>query len=96
MDQVNIIDTLYTSRSLNFKIPFIDPTVYYNSYFGSGNGPVAFSYVYCQGWEADIHDCTKTVFPAFTCYSSNIAGVACKQGMYVCKAILLYVWCEIL
>ena len=57
------------------------PTIYYNSYFGSGYGPVAYSYVYCNGWEQDIHDCTKTVYPGFTCPSTYVAGAVCKEGL---------------
>ena len=58
----------------------IDPTIHYDSEFGVGNGPIIWSSVYCNGWEASIHDCTKTVLPDFNCYSSYIAGVTCKEG----------------
>ena len=61
----------------------LDPYIYYYSYFGSGNGPIVWNSVYCGGWEQDIHDCSKSVYPNFYCPSSYIAGVLCKEGQFI-------------
>ena len=53
----------------------VDPWIYYYSYYGSGYGPVVWSSVHCSGWEQNIHECSKSIYPGFTCYSSYVAGV---------------------
>lgn len=54
----------------------------HNSYFGDGFGPTIWSYIYCQGWEHDIHDCSKSVYPDASCSQQRIAGVRCRDGKY--------------
>ena len=91
MDQVhNNITNVSHQINRFFHLTPADPTIYYGSYFGSGYGPVAYSYLYCQGWEKDIHDCSKSVYPSFSCPSTYIAGVVCKQGTFVLILLVFF------
>ena len=46
-----------------------------------GHGPIIWSDVDCNHWNTDIFDCTKIVYPDFTCSVNDIAGVRCTEGM---------------
>ena len=72
----------YTVRLLLFCYFLLDPTYYYNGYqmFGYNNGPIVWSYLYCQGWEKDLFECTKSIFPNFWCPARYLASVTCKEG----------------
>ena len=75
--------TEYRHNTLIMIYTLVDPLIYYYSYYGSGYGPVVWSYVYCSGWEQDIHDCSKSIYPSFTCYSNYVAGVLCKESQLI-------------
>ena len=68
---------------IHYMLYTLDPYIYYYSYYGSGYGPVVWSYVHCNGWEQDIHDCPKNVYPDLTCSSHYITGVLCKEGQLI-------------
>ena len=71
----------YIVNTIYYYLSILDPTVYtYNSPFGSGNAPIVWNYVNCRGWEQDIHECTKSIYPGFTCYSSYPVGIGCKES----------------
>ena len=54
---------------------------YYNSAFGSGDGPIAYSYVDCEGHEGSFAECTKSTYlQIYTCYNTDTAGVLCVDG----------------
>ena len=76
---------MYATDTQYIIIYTLDPWTYYYAYYGSGYGPVVWSYVYCSGWEQDIHDCSKSVYPSFYCPSSYVAGVLCKEGQLIKK-----------
>ena len=58
----------------------LDPNTYYYSRYGDGYGPAVWSYLYCQGWEKNVFECSKNVYPDANCNHNNIAGVLCKEG----------------
>ena len=64
----------------------IGPLTYFDAHFGETNGPVIWSNLACSGWETNIYNCNKDVFPNFNCTQQNTAGVTCKDG----KSTLLY------
>ena len=68
---------------ITYIYTLVDPWIYYYSYYGSGYGPVVWGYVYCGGWERNIHDCSKSIYPSFTCYSNYVAGVLCKESQLI-------------
>ena len=72
-------------------IASIDPTVHYNSKFGSGSGPIVWSYVNCQHWTKSVFDCTKAYYPYFDCSTNYIAGVTCTEGKQI--LIIIYNYC---
>lgn len=58
----------------------LDPTLYSNSYFGSGYGPVVWSNVDCNGWETNVFECNKNVYPDTSCPLTNIVGLSCRDS----------------
>ena len=58
----------------------VEPTVYTNSYFGAGNGPVIYSNLGCRGYETTVVDCPKSSYGSFTCSRKNIAGITCQDS----------------
>ena len=78
-----IVKTI-TVNEINLYIIFqyIDPYTYYSSYYGDGYGPQVWSYVDCSGWEGDLHDCSKNVYPNTNCWHRSVAGVFCKDGEF--------------
>jgi deleted-in-malignant-brain-tumors protein 1 len=57
-----------------------EPTIYTNSYFGDGSGPVLYSNMDCGGYENTIVNCDKSTYGSFTCSRKNIAGVVCRDA----------------
>jgi deleted-in-malignant-brain-tumors protein 1 len=57
-----------------------DSTAFPDSVFGNGDGPLIYSNVACVGHESTITDCSKSMFPDFTCTKGNSAGVMCADG----------------
>ena len=56
------------------------PITYYNAYYGVGDGPTVWSRVNCFGWEKSLSQCSKNVFPSYSCYPTQSVGVVCKEG----------------
>ena len=52
------------------------------SQFGSGDGPVVYSYVNCMGFEKSLSLCSKTQYPSVTCPANYFAEVRCYEGGY--------------
>ena len=49
--------------------------------FGSGNGPMMYSNISCQGYEKSLSQCSKQQYLSFTCLNNNyIAEVRCYEG----------------
>ena len=69
---------------LSFLPNIVEPTVYTNSKFGDGYGPIVYSYVQCNGWEGGIHECFKYEYLQFSCSRSSVSGVLCHDGRYLC------------
>ena len=61
------------------------PTIYSNSYFGDGEGPIVWSYLSCFGVESTISQCSKSQYLYFSCSRYDVAGIFCKDGM--CKLL---------
>ena len=57
-----------------------EPTVYTNSKFGDGYGPIVYSNLQCEGWEKGIIECPKYEYLQFTCSRSSVSGVLCHDG----------------
>ena len=60
----------------------IGAIIYKNSKFGKGDGPVIYSNVDCYGHENIISECSKTMYPNFTCsnYYYGIIGILCLDS----------------
>ncbi|XP_019850477.1 PREDICTED: scavenger receptor cysteine-rich domain superfamily protein-like [Amphimedon queenslandica] len=54
-----------------------EPVVFLNSIFGAGQYPIVHSNFACGGWETNLTDCSRTVYPQFNCSRNNTAGVLC-------------------
>ncbi len=83
----------YSTSTSHAIIIITDPINYYNSYYGDGYGPTMWNYLNCQGWEKNVFECTKTVYPDQSCHHDRIAGVLCKEGtnmQYNCFVIQFY------
>ena len=65
-----------------YAIALAEPTVYTNSKFGDGYGPIVYSYMQCNGWEKGITDCPKYEYLQFTCLRTSLAGVLCHDGSF--------------
>ena len=77
----NVIMSIHSELIIIIIFQILDPTVYYySSPFGSGNAPIVWNYVNCHGWEQDIHECKKLIYPSFICYSSYALGIGCKES----------------
>ena len=49
--------------------------------FGTGSGPIVYSYVACHGFESSLSQCSKSVYPSVTCFSPTyVAEVRCYDG----------------
>ena len=72
----------YTVCLLLFCCFLLDPIYYYNGYqlFGYNTGPIVWSYLYCQGWEKDLFECSKSIYTQFSCPARYLASVTCKEG----------------
>ena len=62
---------------------YTDPTTFGYSQFGRGIGISVWSYVNCRGWEDNVNECSKSVYPFTSCFSYNVAGVRCKDSKYI-------------
>ena len=60
----------------------VEPNITTNSKYGTGNGPIIYSNLNCQGWQRSFSECSKSTYRHFTCSSTNIAGVLCTDGKY--------------
>ena len=76
--------SLISYIQLNIVI-LLDPSSYYYgsayTYFGYSYGPIAWSYVSCNGWEKDLFACNK--YNYYSCPSHYGVGVICKEGKYI-------------
>ena len=59
-----------------------DPTVYTNSFYGDGDGPIFYSQMDCKGPETSIIQCDKKEFGSFECARSNVVGIACRNSEF--------------
>ncbi|XP_019850479.1 PREDICTED: scavenger receptor cysteine-rich domain superfamily protein-like isoform X2 [Amphimedon queenslandica] len=57
--------------------PQLEPVAYHNSYFGDGKYPIMYSDFSCGGWETNLTDCDKKIFPQSKCSRDSVAGVLC-------------------
>ena len=57
-----------------------EPKISTNAKYGTGDGPIFFSNVNCQGWERSFTVCSKLSYLHFTCSNNAIAGVLCTDG----------------
>ena len=63
---------------------FLAPNISTNAaIYGSGDGPIVYSNLNCQGWQKSFSECSKSTYLQFTCSSTNIAGVLCTDGKYM-------------
>ena len=63
---------------------FLEPNITTNAaIYGSGDGPIVYSNLNCQGWQRSFSECSKSSYLHFTCSSNNIAGVLCTDGKYM-------------
>ena len=66
------------------------------SYFGSGSGPILFSYLNCDGTESRLSDCSTSNSYYFGASHSSDAGVRCQPPAVTSKHIILgYFLCSI-
>ena len=49
--------------------------------FGDGEGPIVYSNMMCEGFERNLADCNKNMYPNIVCSRKNVVGVLCKDGM---------------
>ena len=53
--------------------------------YGIGNNPIVYGSVDCFGHEKSLAQCSKTVYPNFTCADNNIVGLLCLDSkLYTC------------
>lgn len=65
----------------------VEPTVYNTSaMYGDGDGAIIFSDFGCEGYEANVFDCSRSSYGYFTCSRDNVVGVKCKD----CKLIFCF------
>ena len=69
--------------SLSCTLRNTDPTVYTNSYFGDGDGPILYSELACKNYESTIVQCDKKEFGSFECERTNVAGITCQDSMAI-------------
>ena len=62
---------------------YSEPTIYSNSEFGEGKGPIVLSNVECGGWETDIIQCSSKEHLTFSCPRNHTAGVLCRDCEYI-------------
>ena len=63
---------------------FLAPNISTNAaIYGSGDGPIVYSNLNCQGWQRSFSECSKSSYLHFTCSSSSIASVLCTDGKYI-------------
>ena len=63
---------------------YSEPTLYSNSEFGEGEGPIVLSNVECGGWETDIFQCSSKKYLSFSCPRTHTAGVLCRDCELLC------------
>ena len=68
------------SLSFTYLLLILGAIIYYNSAFGSGYGPIVYSYVNCEGHEDSFTECSKYTYLQFTCYNTDTVGVLCVDG----------------
>ena len=66
-----------------------EPVSYSNSSFGAGYYPIVYSNFACGGWETDLADCGRQVYPQSNCSRDHVAGVLCGYGRDI-KLILSF------
>ena len=61
---------------------YADPIVHENSYFGRGLDVPVWSEMECSGWEDNVNECKKQVYPWLHCYAwgHGVAGVECRDS----------------
>ena len=70
-------------KSINISLYTAGSVVYTHSYFGTGIGPVIFSYLGCSGSENNILDCSHNKINALrSCGVGQIAGLVCLGKLY--------------
>ena len=53
--------------------------------YGIGNNPIVYDNVDCFGHEKSLAQCSKNVYPNFTCADNNIVGLLCLDSkLYTC------------
>ena len=65
---------------MNFVVFLTEPVSYSNSSFGAGIFPIVFSNFACGGWETNLADCSRQVYPQSACSRNHVAGVLCGYG----------------
>ena len=53
--------------------------------YGIGDNPIAFEDLDCFGHEKTLLQCSKTVYPNFTCSDNNIVGLLCLDSKFACE-----------
>ena len=59
---------------------FVVSVPLYQSYFGSGTGPIYFEDIECEGSESNIRDCKRSSLDQHVCDHSQDAGVRCQSS----------------
>ena len=70
----------YQFMYLLLLLHIIEPIVFPNSLFGAGYYPIVYSHFACGGWETDLADCSRQVYPQSNCSRDHVAGVLCGYG----------------
>lgn len=68
-------DALVVCRMLGYQNAY--PEIYSWAYFGSSRGPIWLDYVYCNGWESDLAQCTHWGWGSSDCNHDQDVSVAC-------------------
>ena len=71
-------------------ITISEPTVYRDSHFGDGDGPIVYSNLDCKGYEDSLSDCSKHKYGNFSCSRERVAGIKCQDGRYLLPITLLF------
>ena len=50
--------------------------------YGIGDNPIVFNNLDCFGHEKTLLQCSKTVYPNFTCSDNNIIGLLCLDSKF--------------